>query len=477
MEQFVGRKSEMDLLNSIYEEESVKTCMIYGRRRIGKTTLIEHFISDKPSINIEFDDSTYKVNLDVINRAISVHTGNEVKASTIRESMDTIKAICCKEKMVVVFDELPFFTSNFSGGASEIQHLTDWLTRNTDSMVIIAGSSVSLMLDEVMGADRPLYKRFMFTINLGPLGITDVRELHPNISDDDLMRMYLTLGGISAYHRLVGDRGYRDAMNRYVLNRFGFIQSDVQLGIVSEMGGNVSNTISVFKAIADGDSTYGEIRNRTGLDDPVLKRVLDSMMVAGLLRKTDSMITSRKSKIYSISDPTTSFYYDIIDRNRAVLESAEGDAYRNLEHVISAWLGKGFEDYCRNFVREHYACSEVGSWWGKAPLIKDGRKVKDEQGKVVTEDVDIDLVAVIRRGNDRIDMFGECKFTKAPMGFSSLNNLVARVEYLKGHFNARYTLFSLSGFSDDLREYAEEEGIMLFDLDVLVSRKSPPELE
>ncbi len=450
--------------------------MIYGRRRIGKTTLIERFVSDKPNINIEFDDSSSKINLDIINNRISAFIGREVRTDSMRSSMDIIKDICKERKMVIVFDELPYMTSNFSGGASEIQHLTDWVTRNTDSMIIIAGSSVSLMLDEVMRSDRPLYKRFMFTIDLGPLKINDTRMIHRSMSDEDLMRTYLTLGGVSAYHRLVGDHSYKEMMNRYVLNRFGFIQSDVQMGINLELGNRVTDVVSIFKAISGGDNTYGGIQNISCLEDPVLQRDLDRMTVAGFIQKNDSMITSRRSKIYTISDPTTAFYYDVVDRNRSVLDTSDKDPYGSLEHIISTWLGKQFEVFCRDFIKEKYPCSEIGSWWGKAPLTKDGKVMKDEGGKVVTEDVDIDVVAVIRKGNDRVDLFGECKFTREPMGFPVLNDLQIRVDSLKGSFNKRLALFSVSGFSDRLREYSEENGILLFDLDVLLGKKGLPEL-
>ncbi|MBE6527964.1 MAG: hypothetical protein E7Z64_02160 [Thermoplasmata archaeon] len=475
MQRFIGRSKELALLTRIYEEESNKTCMIFGRRRIGKTTLIERFISDKPHINIELDDATYKINLDIINNSISEFTSSQISTNSMRESMEIIKELCKKNRMVIVFDELPYLTSNYSAGASEIQHLTDWVVRNTESMIIISGSSVSLLLEEVMNSGKPLYKRFMFTINLGPIEPEEAREFQPDVSDDDFIRTYLTLGGVTAYHSLTGNRCYKDIMNGYILNRFGFIQNDIQFGINREMGNAGRDSVSIFKSIVLGDNTYNEMKNRTGLPDVSLQQQLERMIVSGFIEKRDSLISSKKSKVYRISDPMTSFYYSVIDRNKEMMGSE--DPYDDLKQVISSWLGPRFEDYCRDFVRRNYPCSEVGSWWGKAPIIKNGKKVKDENGKTITESVDIDIVATVRKGNDRMNLFGECKFTRTPMDFSALNTLQIRVRSLKGSYNTRFALFSLSGFTDDLREYATDNNIALFDLDILLGKKEIPRIE
>ncbi|MBQ8373856.1 MAG: hypothetical protein IJX35_06085 [Candidatus Methanomethylophilaceae archaeon] len=100
----------------------------------------------------------------------------------------------------------------------------------------------------------------------------------------------------------------------------------------------------------------------------------------------------------------------------------------------------------------------------------------EDDGRILMEDADIDVVAIIRRGNDRINLFGECKYTNAPMGFGTFNTLKGRVESLKGSYNSRFALFSVSGFTDELVEYATENGVLLFDLDVLVGRRPAPEI-
>ena len=107
----------------------------------------------------------------------------------------------------------------------------------------------------------------------------------------------------------------------------------------------------------------------------------------------------------------------------------------------------------------------------------EGRIVKDINGKVETTDVDIDVTATVRNGQNKVDLFGECKFTSKRMGFESLNRLKERVRLLKGSYNVRLALFSVSGFEADLEEYAEDNGILLFGLDTLIGKAPLPPIQ
>ena len=119
----------------------------------------------------------------------------------------------------------------------------------------------------------------------------------------------------------------------------------------------------------------------------------------------------------------------------------------------------------------------MGSWWGPIAILDDyGSIIKNADGKPKTEDVDIDVAAIIRMGQEKIILFGECKFTNKVLGFTTLNTLRERIDTMRGDYNERLALFSQSGFDDDLAEYAEDNGIMLFDLDTLVGKKACPEI-
>ena len=477
MRRFVGRGRELEALERIFDAGNVKACMVYGRRRIGKTMMLRRFVEDKPHIYVEFDrGSTEKGCVMVLEDAISKHLGEDVRFNDVRHAMNAIGDICAATKTVVVFDELPYFTKSFPEASSELQHLVDRIIRETESMAIVCGSSISLMLEEASDSGSPLYGRFLFQMRLGPLTLEETRGFHPSMTDMDLLKTYLVLGGIAAYHDCVGDTDFRGAVEGSLLNRYGFIRNDVRNWISEEMGPRRNDAMALLSAISSGCGSYKDIKNRTGLTEYALNDCLAKMTSMGLTERRDSVIKSKKSKIYCISDLPAAFYYAVVERNAAILDSSSSEGYESMKSIIATHIGKAFEGFCREFVKTSYACVETGTWWGEVPFRDaEGNVIREEDGKALTEHVDIDVVAMIRKGNDRITLFGECKFTNAPTGTDVADALMDRAKTASPDANARYALFSPSGFTEGLRQFAEQDGrMMLFGLDVLSGRKDPP---
>lgn len=129
---------------------------------------------------------------------------------------------------------------------------------------------------------------------------------------------------------------------------------------------------------------------------------------------------------------------------------------------IDSHLGHMFEMLCAQWLERHFTISEIGSWWGR-----------DSDG----EDTDIDIVAKIIDGTGFVHtLVCECKYSKNPIGFAPLNALVERCESASIQDNLKYILFSAGGFQNNLREYAEENGIVLIDCEVLMGLRNVPDL-
>lgn len=477
MGKFYGRDEELAVLERIFDKESIKSCMVYGRRRIGKTSLLKKFCEGKRALFIELVNGSDSRNAEIIADAVSNLDGKSVEVSGIHNSLSLIRDVCKDSKTVVVLDEIPYLLKDRDANAAEIQHLVDWILSETDSMIVICGSSISFMMEEVFDKKKPLYGRFAFNINLKPLSIAVTREFHPSMNDVDLLRTYLTLGGVSAYHRLIGDTDYRHVIDDYLMNEFSIISIDIPYDLAEEMKGKSDSSFAVLDSISSGSSTYGEIASWTGINDNELTTCLRMLQEIGVVTKSESVPEARKSNFYTISDRLTSFYFDIVQRYSGVVKGSDS-AFDSLYPMLASHLGKEFESYCRNLIHDNYPCTAVGSWWGPMPVRdEDGKIVKDVNGKVETTDVDIDVTATIRNGQNKIDLFGECKFTSKRMGFESLNKLKERVRLLKGSYNVRLALFSVSGFEEDLEEYAEDNGILLFGLDMLIGKAPLPPIQ
>ena len=474
---FIGRESELMLLERVYAKERVKTCMIYGRRRIGKTSLILKFIEGKRSLFIDLVRGSEIRNVKRIADKLEESFGMTPDAQDLRSVLESVKEVCIDERTVIVFDELPYLIHDNPYAASELQHFADWIRNDTDSMLIVCGSSVKMMSDGMLRKDSPLYGRFAFKIDLMPMTISEARGFHPGITDSDMLRMYLTLGGITAYHDIVGDCDYRTAINRYVLDRNGLIGDGIMYDLQTELGASAANATAILDAISAGHRSFGEIASYTGISDSSVDAVLKGLISMRVVSRMEHLPTPAKGSRYVISDMAVSFWSAIADRYRPVTRIRAGEPYEAVSQLISSHLGKVFELYCIDLITSNYPCTAAGQWWGPVPQRDgEGNIIRDSDGKVITEDADIDVVATIRHGNGRIDLFGECKFTGAPMGFGALNLLMSRVESLRGGYNSRYALFSVSGFTDELREYADQNGILLFGPDELLYRTEMPVL-
>jgi len=467
MEEFYGREKELALLQRIYDRERSKTCVVYGRRQVGKSSLIRRFVSDKDSLVVEFDRTTAAMNNRLLMDAVGKLTGRNFHDCTLRDAMEALENLCRVRKMVIVMDEFPYLAKDNPMAVSEVQHLVDHLKRETESMVIICGSSISMMLDQIRDYDSPIYGRFTFELELEPFRLEEARMFHPSMPDRDSLSLYLTIGGIAAYNAAIGDTSYEDAVNRYILSRQSYIASDVIVNFSAEVGSRAPEAQAVLRSIASGDNTYGAIKKATGLTDTPFQDCLNRLTAIGLIRKNDSMLRTRKSKIYTIDDYAASFCYHVV--NRYTSSMADDMAYKALRTVISTHLGRMFERYCRDLIARSYPCTEAGSWWGEIGSI-------DEYGNYTNEETDVDVIAILRNGNDRITLFGECKYSGAPMGFSALNKLTGKAEALRGDRSVRLALFCPAGFEEELVEYAETEGVLLFDLDVLVGKKPVPKV-
>ncbi len=473
MESFIGRERELSELERIFERERIKTCIVYGRRRIGKSALLRRFCQGKRSLMVQFVRSSSKSNADILSDAVSSLAGDPSGSDGLRQPLDALAGLCEKEKTVIVLDEIQYLLTD-EAAKTEMQRFVDRLSAHTDSMLVICGSSISFMADEVLGEKRPLYGRFAFRIEVGPMPISEVRAFHPSADDADLLRMYLTLGGVPAYHALVGDSSYREAVDRYLMGSFSILAVDVPYDISEELGSMADDAFSVLSSISAGHSTYKLIAGRTGLGDNRLSNCLERLQAIHAIEKTEPVPVPRKSKSYAVTDRLTSFYFSML-RYSSLAEG--GSFYDAASPMIAAHLGKELESFCRDLVRRSYPCISVGSWCGAVPSRgDDGKAVRGPDGNIETEDADIDVVAILREGQDTAALYGECKFTGKRMGFSALNTLIERMDALKDGRNRRIALFSVSGFDDDLREYAESNGIALFGAEELTGKAPLPEI-
>ena len=238
--------------------------------------------------------------------------------------------------------------------------------------------------------------------------------------------------------------------------------------MVGEMG-NIDRGMAILEAISGGYDHLSPISQRTGINKDTCAVALRNLELLDIVSRMTPMFGSPKHPRYYISESLVAFYFDVISRNPAATACRDPDlALTSMSGSISTFLGKRFEILCRDYVRDHYPCRSVGRCWGSF-LTLDGPDSSVEEG-------DIDLAALLDNGNGwTMNLFGECKFRRKVMGFTDLNKLTRRVDSLQVD-SASLMLFSISGFDEDLVEYAEDNAIALVSIDELMENRPAPAL-
>lgn len=457
----IGRESELSYLEDLWSQKGLVTCCIWGRRRIGKTSILREFGKGKRTLFLQGIMGSYYENLSSLSLDISEFLGREIpQAPDLSHLMRMIEDICKEEHTLVIFDELPYLLESAPQASSVIQKSLDRGLNGLDCMFVICGSSISIMRKETEDATKPLYGRFEHRKQIKPLSMDICKGFHPDMDCDTSLRWYCTVGGIPYYHINTNGMNYQQLIEYKFLEKDSSWRSDAVSIILQEFNGNTNYTGAV-KCIADGHVRQSEIADRMRIDRAACKRILDDLEFVGMIERKVPMRGSPKKPVYSIKDPFISFSFNIISNNAKLIESNsfKSVTYDILRNDIDSQIGRIFEKLCGEWLDSNYAVIERGQWWGKI----DGT------------DVDIDIVAKVSDEHKVIHtILSECKFRRKPMGFSAYNTLVSRSKSAKFTENIIFMLFSASGFEEELCEFAEDSGVILVDGKTLMGDSEPP---
>lgn len=458
---FIGRESELAYLEEVLKHGPNRACSVYGRRRVGKSTLLRHFCKGKRSINLQFENSTLPRNLRILSAAVTEFSGEGADFESFSEALDAIAAICSESRTVVVLDEYPFMVKCMEGASAVLQHFIDTKFSKTDSMLIICGSSISVMQEETTEYGRPLYGRFPHRIELKGFGFEDCRRFNPQLDDLDALMLYLTLGGIPMYHALAYGNSYWECLENLFFRPLATLRDEGD-GILSREFGSSWKYNGVLAAIGVGATNLTDISQKSGLKIADCKNHLEKLKAIRIVAETVPMLNAPKGPNYYIADDLMAFRAEVLSKYPdVVLEDGGTSLSEDMGDVIRTFLGRRFEHMCADYMRRNYTCTKVGRWWGS----------------VEGETTDFDIVADVRRKRVMYLLVGECKFRTKAVGFETLNTLSHNVSTLLKDRQVLLALFSVSGFSDELREHAAEAGwILLVGPEEITGRRPAPEL-
>ena len=195
-----GRKEEMRHLMKLYNSETFEFLVMYGRRRVGKTTILQEFAEKTNSIFFPAREKNDALNLEDFSKVIQYHFDKTFIAS-FQTWEDAFRYIGSKaeQRTVVIIDEFPYIIEENPSVKSILQHMIDHSWKNKNIFLILCGSSVSIMENDIMGRKSPLHDRQTSTLEIKPFDYFESSAFFPEYSNEDKLIAYGILGGIPRY--------------------------------------------------------------------------------------------------------------------------------------------------------------------------------------------------------------------------------------------------------------------------------------
>ena len=449
---FIGRERELNALDKCYRSDQFEFVVLYGRRRVGKTALINHFIEGKPAIFFMGVESNAKQNLENFSKSIlEFASGIEAETSflSFQAALDTVFRLSEKERIILAIDEYPYVARASKSFASTLQLLIDKYKERSKLMLILCGSSMSYMEDHVLAYKAPLYGRRTAQIKLLPFDFEEACRYFKHFSVEDKALAYGIAGGTPQYLLQFNDRlSIEENVKNTYLNPTSSLYEEPTNLLKQEVREPAIYT-AIITAIATGASRMSEISNKVGEDTNVCAIYLKNLVTLGIIQKeTPYGEKASKKAIYSIDDNMFRFWYRFVPENASMIARGAADlVYRRIEPHLSEYMGEVFEEICKQYLWKLLLSGQspvefhsLGRRWGN-----------DSRRRSQTE------IDIMGEQDKNTVLFAECKWTNEKVELSVLETLIERSD-LFPYKEKHYFLFAKSGFTKGCEEKANELG-------------------
>ncbi|GDY19428.1 ATPase AAA [Verrucomicrobiota bacterium] len=446
--EFVGRQRELAALEAAWKAEGGALWPVYGRRRVGKSELIVHFMRGKPGLYYVGKQAPGALQLREFLEAAAEALGEPLLATY--PAADWSAAFRAVEerwrgpgKFVLALDEFQWLAGASPELPSIIQACWDRRWKSGKIMVILCGSYLGFMEREVLGKKSPLFGRRTGQMLLKPFGYAEAAEFHPRWSRVDQARAYFICGGLPFYLRCFSPAlSVEQNLAAAMFDELGPLFREPEFLLREELR-EVANYHSILRALAAGQVTNAGLSGATGIGDRALQFYLSTLMELGYVQRryplTGAPPQARQVR-YSLEDPLLRFWFRFVfpHTSQIALLGPQRAVQQLVRPQLDAFFGHAFERMCREALPFLYAqegvsaACEVGEYWDK--------------------DTQIDVVGLRQDGWTDL---GECKWGAVRSAAELRAELAARV----GNFpNARQATLGQRFFTRAPVKVAESKG-------------------
>ena len=460
---FYCREEELKIMNRRYEKGRFECIVIYGRRRVGKTALINEFCKGKPTVYFSALNASSQENLEALSKAIYSYKNPDSSSfptyQSYADALNEITTMSTHKRMAFVIDEYPYLAKAEKSFSSRLQHIIDHQWQDGQLYLILCGSSMSFMEYQVLGYESPLYGRRTAQFKIQALTYREITAFHPELSAADQALLYGVTGGIPHYiNKLDVEKDLDKALLENLFDTSSYLFEEPENLLKQELREPAIYN-SVIAAIAGGASRSNEISTKVGLESGVCAKYLKVLLDLGILKK-ETPITEKPGKktIYAIDDNFFRFWYRFVPRNMSMISAGRMQKVyeQAAKQYYPDYMGLVFEKMCQEYLLRYATdlpvlLSNVGQWWGTDAKTR--------------KEIQIDIVGMPIEGDEYL--IGSCKYRNEKIGIEELELIRRYASVFRKNATFHYYIFSKGGFTPALMEAADRGEVTLLTLDDL----------
>ncbi|MFA5447023.1 MAG: ATP-binding protein [Sphaerochaeta sp.] len=454
---FVGREAEYQQLQHAWESGRFELAVLWGRRRVGKTMLVNKFCADKKAIQVTAYLTGVVGSLEHLSRQVSalLFPRSPIIFSSLEELLTVVAEHARDERIILSIDEFPYLAQSIPQTMSALQMLADNLFRETKLMIILTGSSMSFMERQVLGHESPLYGRRTVQLHLLPFKFFETAKLLPHRSIEEILTIHSLTGGVPQYIQyFTSQKPLHTLIEQLFFTKDGLLFNEPSFLLMMEVR-DTRTYSQILEVLAKGNNKISIIADKAHTSMATVSAAMKNLQELGIVANRYPVGRSVRRSIWEFDDQLFAFWYQFVfPYTSMILANRTKGVLARTTKYLPQFLGRSFETIAAEYVlaSTNLLITEIGRWWGPDP---DTRKEEE-----------IDLVAHDGEGHW---VFAECKWTNSPASEETLKTLIRRSKLVTESLASTFWLFSKSGFTDSLNAIAkEDERVKLLDLEDLL---------
>ena len=454
---FVGRSRELEVLDNLWESPKARLLILYGRRRVGKTRLLTHWLQKQDKLGLYWvaEPASALTQLRSFSQALMTFIDPEVEVppdftfSSWELAFRQLALRAQDRRFALFIDEVTYLIDVNPDFVGTLQKAWDSWLSDSNLMLALAGSQMGLMHKHLLEYDAPLHGRATAQMQLPPLPYGTTKDYFPIYSASERVILYAMWGGVPAYwERLDPELHILENLRRNILPAHAWMVDESRI-LLQDFITDLHNYVGIMRAIADGQQAIGDISERTGLTGSKASFYLSVLRDTGFVIRqvpVSQLGTDSRRGRYFVTDPYLRFFYRFMSAYQSKLALGQTQQMLDLiQEELPAFIERNtWQELCREWLL-------LASAHGQIPVPVE--EVGSEWAKNYTIDV-----AGISDANQSL-VLGDCYWRQRPMGLEAVEELLQKTPNIipkKGdQWSVYYTLFSAGGWTDEARARAD----------------------